>query len=157
MKRIVCSLLILLLAGATSLASPSASNDERAKELQKERERFDREKDPVDKAKIGIRISDLLLEDIAEAVKDKNFNELNTDVMAYTSTIETAHQTLVESGRDAQKKSGGFRDLEIALRKQTLRLSDYARMLTIDRREPLEQAKKLADAIRSKLLKALFP
>jgi hypothetical protein len=153
MKRIVFSLLVLLLAGAPGYAS----SDERARELLKERERFDKTKDPVDKAKIGIRITDLLLEEIADAVKDKNFTELDADLNAYTSTIETAHEVLASSGRDAQKKSGGFRDLEIALRKQVRKFDDYAKMLTVDRREPLEKAKKLATGIRDKLLKALFP
>jgi hypothetical protein len=153
MKQLTSSLILLLLTVAPSYAG----NDDRAKELQKEREKLHRETDPVDRAKISIKISDLLLEDIADAVKAGNISEMQEQLTAYSTTIEGAHQTLVESGRNAQKKSGGFKELEIALRKQTRKFDDYARMPTIDRREPIEAAKKLAAGVRDKLLKALFP
>jgi len=153
MKRIVLSLLILLLTGAPGYAG----FENRALELQREREKLEKEKDPVERTKIGIKISDLLLDDVADSVRDQNFDDMQHELTAYAAAIEDAHQTLVDSGRDAQKKAGGFKELEIALRKQVRKFDDYARMLTIDRREPVEQAKKLAVGIRDKLLKALFP
>jgi hypothetical protein len=153
MKQIKTSLILLLL----TVAPGYAVNDDRAKELQKERAKLQRETDPVDRAKIGIKISDLLLEDVADAVKAGDISQMQEQLTAYSATIEGAHQTLVESGHNAQKKSGGFRELEIALRKQARKFDDYARMLTTDRREPIEAAKKLATGIRDKLLKALFP
>ena len=156
MKRIAFSLLVLLLSGAPGQAGRS-SYDDRAKELQKERDRLDKEKDPVTRAKIEIRISDLLLENVADSVRDGKFSEMQEGLAAYTSAIEDAHETLVASGRNAQKNSGGFKELEIAIRKQVLKFDDYARMLTTDRREPIEQARKLVSGIRNKLLKALFP
>ncbi len=153
MKRIAPGLLVLLLTSVPAYAGA----ENRALDLQREREKLEREKDPVDRAKIGIKISDLLLDNVADYLRDGNYVEMQQELSAYTSTIEDAHQTLVVSGRDAQKKAGGFKDLEIALRKQVRKFDDYARMLTTDRREPLEKAKKLATGIRDKLLKALFP
>lgn len=153
MKRIAPCLLILLL---TTLPAFAGANN-RALELQREREKLEKEKDPVDRAKIGVKISDLLLENVADSVRNGDFADMQQELSAYISTIEDAHQTLVDSGRNAQKNGGGFKELEIALRKQVLKFDDYARLLTIDRREPLEQAKKLATGIRNKLLKALFP
>jgi hypothetical protein len=153
MKRIVPCLLVLLLTSVPVYARV----ENRALELQRERERLEKEKDPVDRAKIGIKISDLLLDNVADSLRVGNFSEMEQDLSAYTAAIENAHQALASSGRDAQKKSGGFKDLEIALRKQVRKFDDYARMLTTDRREPLEKAKKLATGIRDKLLKALFP
>jgi len=153
MKRIAPCLLILLLTAAPAWAGA----ENRALELQREREKLEREKDPVDRAKIGIKISDLLLDNVADSVRGGNFADMEQELSAYAATIEGAHQALVESGRNAQKKSGGFKELEIALRKQVIKFDDYARMLSTDRREPIEQAKKLATGIRNKLLKALFP
>jgi hypothetical protein len=153
MKRIVSCLLFLLLTGTPSYGAA----ENRALELQREREKFEREKDPVDRAKIGIKISDLLLDNVADYVREGNFDNLQQELSAYAATIESAHQTLVASGRDAEKKAGGFRELEIALRKQVRKFDDYARMVATDRRGPIEQTKKLATGIRDKLLKALFP
>jgi hypothetical protein len=153
MKQIVPCLLILLLTAAPICAGA----DNRALELQREREKLEREKDPIDRAKIGIKISDLLLEDVADSLKAGKFEQMETQLSAYTETIEGAHKALVDSGRDAQKKSGGFTNLEIAIRKQIRKFDDYARMVATDRRGPIEQTKKLATGIRDKLLKALFP
>lgn len=153
MKQIVPCLLILLLT-----TSPAwSAREDRALELQKEREKLEKESDLIDRAKIGIKISDLLLENVADSVKAGNFDQMQEHLSAYTATIEGAHQSLVSSGRNAGKKSEGFKDLEIAIRRQVRKFDDYARMLTTDRREPVEQAKKLATGIRDKLLKALFP
>ena len=153
MKRIAPGLLVLLLTSVPAYAGA----ENRALELQREREKLEKEKDPVDRAKIGIKISDLLLDNVADTLRDGNYVEMQQELSAYTAAIENAHQALATSGRDAQKKSGGFKELEIALRKQVRKFDDYARMLTTDRREPLEKAKKLATGIRDKLLKALFP
>lgn len=159
MKQFASSLLILLLTGAPAYAGVSSpsSYDDRARELQKERERLARENDPVDRAKIGIKISDLLLENVADSVREGNLEGMQMELAAYTSAIESAHQTLVDSGRNGQKKSSGFVEFEIALRKQVRKFDDYARMLATDRRGPIEQAKKLATGIQNKLLKAIFP
>jgi hypothetical protein len=153
MKQIVSCLLFLLLTATPIYAGA----ENRALELQREREKFEKERDPVDRAKIGIKISDLLLEEVADSLKAGNFDQMEEQLSAYTETIEGAHKSLVDSGRNAQKKSAGFTNLEIAIRKQIRKFDDYARMLATDRRGPIEQTKKLASGIRDKLLKALFP
>jgi hypothetical protein len=135
----------------------SITDDERAKQLERERQKFEKEDDPVSRAKIGIKISDLLLDDLAESVKEKKYEQMEEQLVVYTYTIQAAHETLVESGRNAAKKSGGFKELEIALRKHARKFEDFARVLNISRRVPLEKAKDFAIGVREKLLKALFP
>lgn len=151
-------LFVLLLAGAVPrIASASSPEEERAKELEKERAKLQKETDPVDRAKIGIKISDILIEDLGEAVRSGDFAEMQMQLTAYTTTIESAHQTLINSGRNASKRPGGFKELEIALRKHARRFDEFARMLNLDRRVPFEQTKIVVIGIRDKLLKALFP
>ena len=157
MKRaVILPLAVFVIALCSALAS-AAEDDARAKELARERQRFAREVDPVDRAKIGIKISDILLEDVAESLKDGQFDAMEQQLTAYTETIQTAHSGLVESGRNAQKKPEGFKELEIALRKHLRRLEDFSRVLNLQRRIPLQKAKDLAGGVRDKLLKALFP
>ena len=74
----------------------------------------------------------------------------------YLVAIEDAHQTMMKTGRDAHRKPGGFKDLEIALRRHVRQLVDIGKSLTYDEREPLEKAKEEAIDIRDDLLKALF-
>ena len=135
----------------------AATDEERAKELQRERTRLQKETDPVDRAKIGVKISDILVEDVGEAVREGNFEEMQIQLTAYAQTIESAHKELLDSGRNAVKKPGGFKELEIALRQHVRKFDELSRMLNLQRRVPLEQTKDLATGIRDKLLKALFP
>ena len=156
MKQVVIVPLMLLLTGLAATAA-AATDEERAKELQRERTRLQKETDPIDRAKIGVKISDILVEDVGEAVREGNFEEMQIQLTAYAQTIESAHKELLDSGRNAVKKPGGFKELEIALRQHVRKFDELSRMLNLQRRVPLEQTKDLATGIRDKLLKALFP
>jgi hypothetical protein len=157
MKLVVVSSLVLLLAPALAATTHAASDEERAKELQRERAKLQKETDPVDRAKIGVKISDILMADVSEAVRKSDYDDLEMQLTAYAETIEGAHRALVDSGRDAVKKPSGFKELEIALRQHVRKLDELSRMLNLQRRVPLEKTKDLASGIRDKLLKALFP
>jgi hypothetical protein len=156
MKQTVIIPFILLLTGA--LAPVARATDEtRAKELQRERAKLQKVTDPVERAKIGVKISDILIEDVGDAVRKGNIADMQTQLAAYAETIENAHQELVDSGRNAAKKPSGFKELEIALRQQVRKLDELSRMLNLQSRVPVEKTKDLATGIRDKLLKALFP
>jgi hypothetical protein len=157
MKQIVLIPLMLLLTGVQTPGAGPATDEIRAKELQKERAKLQKETDPIDRAKIGVKISDILVEDVGDAVRQGNLTEMEMQLTAYAETIETAHRALVDSGRDAVKKPGGFKELEIALRQHIRRFDELSRMLNLQNRVPVEKTKGLATGIRDKLLKALFP
>jgi hypothetical protein len=157
MKQVVIIPLMLLLAGGLAPMARAATDEDRAKELQRERAKLQKTGDPVERAKIGVRISDILVEDVSDAVRQGNFTEMEMQLAAYAETIEDANKALFDSGRNAVKKPGGFKELEIALRQHVRKFEDLSRMLNLQRRVPLEQAKNLATGIRDKLLKALFP
>jgi hypothetical protein len=63
---------------------------------------------------------------------------------------------MLNTGRDAHKKPKGFKDLEIALRRQIRLLEDLARSVAFDNRDPVERARQEASDIREDMLKALF-
>ena len=157
MKQVVTLQLVLLLAGALTPIALAGTEEERARELAKERLKLEKETDPVDRAKIEIKISEYLLLDVGDAVREGDLARLEQHLEAYTATIQDAHQVLMDSGRDAVKKPGGFKELEIALRKHIRKFEDFGRALNLQRRVPLEKAKDLATGIRDKLLKKLFP
>jgi hypothetical protein len=153
--RHVTAFLAITFLGCAVQASPVV-NVERERQLAREREKLERETDPVDRAKIGIKISELLLASVSDAVREEDFTMMSARLDEYAETIESAHDTMMNSGRDAQKKSAGFKELEIALRKHVLRFDDLARALALDYRPPIEHVKSLASGLRDGLLKALF-
>jgi hypothetical protein len=157
MRQAVTVAFVLLLTNALLPPASASSDEDRAKQLQKERTKLEKETDPLDRVKISIRISEILLDDVGEAVRDGDFDQMEHQLTEYASTIQDAHQALVDSGRDASKRPGGFKELEITLRKHVRKFEDFSRTLTLEHREPVDKTRDLAASIRDKLLKALFP
>lgn len=161
MRVITRSLVLLLLVTLASCSARSSSSlwvriDKRLERLEKEREKLKHAVDPVDRTKTQIRISEILLALVSDAVKTGDLEVMEQRLDEYTDAIQDAHQTMVKTGRDAHKKPKGFKDLEIALRRQVRQLEDIGGALTFDQREPVEKAKDQAADIRDELLKALF-
>ncbi|MBI2149744.1 MAG: hypothetical protein HYU27_03960 [Acidobacteria bacterium] len=160
MRAIKPFLVLVLLSGVNSCAIHSASlrgqNDKRLQQLDKEKDKLKRQNDPVDRAKTGIKISEILLSLVSDAVRRGDLESMESRLDEYVTTIHGAHQSMVKSGRDARRRPKGFKELEIALRRQVRQLDDLGQQLTFDQREPLDKAKGQASDIRDDLLKALF-
>lgn len=150
-------LVVLALSScAVRTASLQAPIDKRLERLEKERAKLKGLTDPVERTKSDIAISEILLSLASDAVRTGEPEALEKRLSEYVDTIQDAHQTMVKTGRDAHKKPKGFKDLEIALRRQIRMLDDIGHGLTFDQREPVDKAKQQASDIRDDLLKALF-
>src|SRR5262245_32765868 len=153
-------LLVLLVVGFSSCAvriTPlQGQYDKRLERLQKEKDKLNRLTDPIDRTKTSIAISEILLSLASEAVKTGEPETLDKRLNEYVDTIRDAQETMMKSGRDAHRKPKGFKDLEIALRRQIRLLDDLAHSVSFDQRDPVEKAKAQASDLREELLKALF-
>ena len=157
MKHGMASLLLVLLFSAVPQAtSLPQRSDKRTEQLQKERDKLKRERNPVDRTKIQISISEILLTLVGDAVKNGDFAGMQRQLDEYCAAIQDAHQTMMNTGRDANRRPGGFKDLEIALRRQIIRLDSFAQALTYDERQPVLKAKADAADIRDHLIRALL-
>jgi len=156
--RLLTVLIVLIASSCTvrTAALHPPQFDKRLERLDRERERLKRTTDPVDRTKIDINISEILLSLVTDAVKTGEPEVLGKRLNEYMETIQDAHQTMMKTGRDAHRKPKGFKELEISLRRQIRMLDDIGRGLTFDQREPVEKAKQQASEIRDDLLKALF-
>jgi predicted secreted protein len=157
MKYLIAALLALTLGSvATSFAQNAQEDDKRLLNLQKEKEKYKRLSDPVARTLSDIKISEILVSLISDAVKAGNKELMDGRVAEYTLTIQDAHDVMMGTGRDAHKKSQGFKDLEIALRRQANQLKDIGTALTLDQREPIDKARQKASSLRDDLIRALF-
>jgi hypothetical protein len=147
---------VALTSCAIHTASLQGQYDRRLERLQKEREKLSRSTDPVARTKADINISEILLSLASDAVKTGEPELLGKRLNEYTDTIRDAHQTMMKTGRDAHRKPKGFKELEIALRRQIRTLDDLAHSVSFDQRDPVEKAKQQASDIRDDLLKAFF-
>jgi hypothetical protein len=130
--------------------------DKRLQQLDKERTKLKTQSDPVDRTKTHIKISEILLTLVTDAVKNNDMELMEHRLDEYVTTIQDAHETMVKTGRDAHRKPKGFKELEITLRRQARQLEDIGGTLTFDQREPVEKARTQAVEIRDNLLKLLF-
>jgi hypothetical protein len=153
-------LLVLIVLGSNSCAihtnSLQGQFDKRLERLQRERDKLNRVTDPVDRTKTDIAISEILLSLAGDAVRTGEPEVLGKRLNEYVDTIRDAHQTMMKTGRDAHKKPKGFKDLEIALRRQIRMLDDLAKSVTFDQRDPVERAKQEVSNIREEVFRALF-
>ena len=133
------------------------SHADKNAQLTAERTRLTRQRDPVDKTKSYIRISGLLLDLASTAAQDGDTQRLESLLGDYADTVKTARKTMVESGRDPDRMSGGYRELEISLRTQTRTLKDLQTVLSIDARDPVDKALQTITSVRQEILKYLFP
>ena len=157
MKHVVSALLLLGLNSCAIRWAPRfQATDRRILDLQKERDKLKRSVDPVDKTKSGIKISDILLSLTRDAARDGDMEVVDKRLDEYVSTIRDAEQTMLKTGKDAHKSPKGFREFEIALRKQVIQLKDIGGALSFDQRAPVDKARAEATRIRDELLKALF-
>jgi hypothetical protein len=154
---LILTLLLVFVVSGFAVGLGQKAVNRSAERLEAERRRLSALKDPVDRTKSYIKISNLLL-DLATGVSQEHGAEsLAPLVDQYVTAIQSARDTIVNSGRDPTRKPAGYKELEIALRQHTRRLQDIGRMLTIDERKPVEHALSVATSIREELIRLLFP
>src|SRR6185436_18288403 len=142
MKRAMAA---LILFGLTSCAVSSSfwqGVDKRLERRENEKEKLRRETDPVGHTKAQIRISEILLGLVGDAIKTGDYERMEQRLDEYTAAIRDAHQTMMKTGRDAHRKPKGFKDLEIALRRQLRQLEDIGGTLSFDQREHIDKARE---------------
>jgi len=130
--------------------------DKRAKQLENEKRKLDRTTSPANRAKSLMKIAEITLSYMGDAANAGEFSEMNTFVEQYRQTVTSARDTMLKSGLDPHKKSGGYKAVEIALRKQIRNLQDIARLVPVDNRQPLEETEDLVMKIREEFIQALF-
>ena len=149
--------LAMLLAGilgyAPGQALPLPFDDTEAKLTQN----LARERDPVKKAKLEIKLARLTLLRAKDTRGKGEAEESLKLLQAYRAHIENAWNLLQKSGRAAHKKPQGFKELDIELREDGRYLEDLKRSFTLADREPIEKIIADVERIRAEVLKALFP
>lgn len=115
--------------------------------------RLDKARSPVDRTRVYIQLSDALLSEARESITHDD--ALGVWLEQYRDAISLARETMVSSGRDAQKDPEGYKDLEIRLRHHINSLSGWKRKVRDSK--PIEDSLQVAVVIRKEMLDLLFP
>ncbi|MBI1738813.1 MAG: hypothetical protein HYR58_06150 [Acidobacteria bacterium] len=113
--------------------------------------------DPVKTAKEVVRRGDAQLAQMRQEIRNENYDAALRVLREYRDAVKSAHAGLKASGRDAEKKPGGFKNLQIHIRQNIPRLEHSILSVPVEQREPFEAIRKELDTIDRELIDALFP
>jgi hypothetical protein len=147
---VLLSLLLGALAGGASLARRADSEADLLA-------RLERQRNPVKRAKLEIRLGRVKLFRAIGAFDRGNAEECQELLSAYLERMKSAWATLHSSGRQAWRHSQGFRELDIALREDGRFLEDLKHRIPYQDRRPVEKVAQEVDELRNQVLKELFP
>jgi hypothetical protein len=115
------------------------------------------EQNPVRKAKAEIKLASIKLAQIKDDYSHGQIDAGQKLLPAFLDAMRSSWKTLQDSGRSAPKQSGGFRELEIALREHVRTLHDMGRTVSYFDREPLENAAQELEKMQAEVIHAEFP
>ncbi|MGH9431015.1 MAG: hypothetical protein ACRD3T_05685 [Terriglobia bacterium] len=119
--------------------------------------RIQRERNPVKKAKLEVRLANVKLKQAISAYDGQKLSQGSNLLKAYLDDVKGAWHTLQASGRDPAKKPQGFMDLEISLRENMRHLTDARGRVYYANRGPIDQVRSQINNLDAQVLSALFP
>jgi hypothetical protein len=137
------------LAAAGSAAAQDA--------LTKMRAQYAAEDNPVKKAKTLAKLGSREITAIRNFSKEGEDDQALATLEQYRDAVLATTQALADTGIDAVRHSGGFKELQISLRTAIRRLDDLIFSVQQDVRPAFRTARSDLETAESSLIDALFP
>jgi len=141
---------LLLAALVVSPASPL----DRTPEI---RARFERETNPVHKAKLMQKLGAAEFKAIEKDVANSQFAMAAGVLHQYSAEAQQCSKELDATGVSAENKPDGFKQLQISVRESLQRLDRLISTMTADQQVPLRADRNRLEELNSHLLQELFP
>jgi hypothetical protein len=118
---------------------------------------FEREQNPVKKSIYATRLAQLKLQQVTDAYAKGDLDQGQKLLDDYLQWVKRSWDLLRNSGRPAERKPQGFKELDIALREDARQFGDLEHRVPFTDREPVTKAAHEAEKIRGEVLAVLFP
>ena len=145
---------VIVAAALSAILFPAARAQDRIAELQAQ---FNRETDPVRKAKILPKLGDAQFDQLRRQTDTGDYVQALRILGDYRNEVKTAETALKGTGVDAERKPAGFKQLEIHLRKSLRELDQTILVLPDDQRPPFQDIRQELAGIEKELIDRLFP
>jgi len=156
MRRLPYTVVPLLVAALLTAGDACAARMVQDRVAQRAAQ-FDRESDPVRKARAFPRYGDELLKLLREQLKKETYAPALETLERYLTNASLAHKGLKESGINAERKSNGFRQLQIHLRQSIRQVEEAARSAPFADRDRYEAIRREIEQMNRDLINMLFP
>ena len=146
-----CFLALVCLSGA--LFAGEETHDQKYQQLEA---KLKITADPIAKAKVLIKISDFHLRTAVNFAQKGDFPQADQNLSRYRDAIRQTREILKSSGRNAQKKPAGFKDFELALRKQLRTLDDLSGLYAYEQAKLVNETIEDAKSAQEYMLLQIF-
>jgi len=148
---------LFLLPAALPVAQNSGQLKSVDRDLQKLEQNFQKQKDPVHRAKALAKLLPKEVEAAGLKVKAGQVDEGIEMLTHYRDETRHVYQALVATDRNPVKKPDGFMQLQIALRESVRRLRSVLYIVPYERRQRVEAVRADMEQLNAQLLQQLFP
>jgi len=121
------------------------------------RARFDKESDPVHKAKLLVHLGAAEFDQIEKQLAAGDSTGALNGLREYDGQASSCEKALDARGINPEKHPAGYKELQISVRESLRRLDNLMVNLTGDEQPPFRQVRKNLDDLNRDLIKELFP
>ncbi len=147
----------LRMLGLWLMFAPAIFGHSHHEDLAKVQAKFAKEKDPVHKAKLMVKLERAEFRHIEADIADNKLADAVDGLRQYRRQADSVSKALDETGRDAAKHAAGFMQLQISLREALRRLNNILVGLTSDQQKPFLEVRDDLDGLNHHLMVELFP
>jgi len=137
-----------------ALVAGSLLAQDRTAEL---RSRFEKETDPVRKARLVAQLADAEFRDMHAKIDDGNLSDAAEIAGRVRDEAQASKKLLDAKSRDAEAHPEGYKQLEISVRESVRRLDDIMVSLAKDDQKPLAEVRNDLDELDRQMIHQLFP
>lgn len=152
---------IAALSLAFPLAVPAQQKPQLSERTQKElsnsKAHYERESNPVGRAKAIVKLGRAEIRAAREMADAGEFDAALQYLRDYSDQAHAGHEALVKTGVNAEKHSGGFRQLEISVRENVRAIRDIAGNVPYAQRGPFDDVQQGLENLDQQLILELFP
>ena len=118
---------------------------------------FDRESNPVKKAKLLVKLGDAEFEEARRAGREGDNNTVDATMEKYRDNVRTAFEALKKQHPDAEKHSNGYRQMEIHVKEGIREVEDSMIAAPAPYKPPLQIVRQDLINMDEELIRLLFP
>jgi hypothetical protein len=138
----------------TALVTGSLAAQDRAAEL---RARFEKEPDPVRKARLVAPLADAEFRDMHEKIDAGELAAAAEIAGQVRDEAQASKKSLDKKSRDVEAHPEGYKQLEISVRESIRRLDDILVSLAKDDQKPLAEVRAELETLDREMIHQLFP
>jgi hypothetical protein len=142
---------------APRVTHPDADSQPQQDRVAQLRARFDKENDPIRKAKILVPLGTAEFDRIEKQIANNDANGALAELRDYEDKAASCGKALDARNVDAEKHPNGYKELEISVRESLRRLNNVMVSLAGDEQKPFEEIRKSLDELNQHLISQLFP